>query len=209
MQVHELCTQILALLDINESDNMLNLVTCCRNASPLSSMAQIVSTCLLWAMLDKLTDLGFESYRLRAYPELMMAIAMVNPLEYLQNYLHSLNLIVRVVAALLIAGPYGSTVKLRTEVGVPQDMLEFPNADAAVLFRWLNNIVDELRDELQLRDGHVQERMIVLEISCELMKLVHAHLTEYYQRIYSVADFQDDGFVSDHQCDDEDFEWLL
>ncbi|XP_064540617.1 uncharacterized protein LOC135430003 isoform X1 [Drosophila montana] len=208
--VHELCTQILSLLDINESDNMLNMVTCCRNASPLGTMAQIVSTCLLWAMLDKLTDLGFDAYRLRAYPELMMAIAMVNPLVYLQNYLHSLNLIVRVIGALLIAGPYGSTEKLRNEVGVPQDMLEFPNADAAVLFRWLNTIVEELRDELQLRDGHVQERMIVLETSCELMKLVHLHLAEFYQRLYSIADFEDDGFVSDHQCDnEEDFEWLL
>ncbi|XP_023161652.1 uncharacterized protein LOC111593161 isoform X2 [Drosophila hydei] len=208
--VHELCTQILSLLDLNQSDNMLNLILCCRNASTLGTMAQIVSSCLLWAMLDKLTDLGFDEYRLRPYSELMMAIAMVNPLVYLQNYLHSLNLIVRVIAGLLIAGPYGSTEKLRNEVGVPQDMLEFPNADAAVLFRWLNTIVEELRDELQLRDAHVQERMIILETSCELMKLVHAHLAEFYQRMYSIGDFEDDGFVSDQQCDnDTDFEWLL
>ncbi|EDW06006.2 uncharacterized protein LOC6585536 isoform X2 [Drosophila mojavensis] len=208
--VHDLCTQILLLWDVNQSDNMLNLILCCRYASPLGTMAQIVGSCLLWAMLDKLTDLGFDEYRLRPYPELMMAIAMVNPLVYLQNYLHSLNLIVRVIAALLIAGPYGSTEKLRNEVGVPEHVLEFPNADAAVLFRWLNTIIEELRDELQVRDGHVQERMIILEASCELLKLVHAHLADYYQSLYSIADFEDDGFVSDQQCDnDTDFEWLL
>ncbi|XP_034488453.1 uncharacterized protein LOC117792413 [Drosophila innubila] len=208
--VHDLCAQILCLLDINDADIMLNLIVCCRSASPLNTMAQVVSSCLLWAMLDKLTDLGFNTYRLRAYPEIMMAIAMVNPLDYLQNYLHSLNLIVRVIGALLIAGPYGSTEKLRTEVGVPQEILVFPNDDAAVLFRWLNTIVDELRGEIQVRDAHVQERMVILEISCELMKLVHGNLTEFYQHLYKFTDYDDDGFISDHQCDnDEDFEWLL
>ncbi|XP_060662694.1 uncharacterized protein LOC132795807 isoform X1 [Drosophila nasuta] len=210
--VHELCGQILCMLDINDSDIMLNLIICCRSASPLNTMAQIVCNCLLWAMLDKLTDLGFDSYRLRAYPEMMMAIAMVNPLDYLQNYLHSLNLIVRVIAALLMAGPYGSIEKLRNEVGLPLDMLVLPTDDAAVLFRWLNTIVKELRSELQVRDSRVQERMVVLETTCELMKLVHANLTEFYQQLYSCTDFDnDDGFVSDQPCDEhgEDFEWLL
>ncbi|KAH8265157.1 hypothetical protein KR044_004154, partial [Drosophila immigrans] len=183
--VHELCAQILIMLDLNDSDIMLNLIICCRSASPLNTMAQIVCNCLLWAMLDKLTDLGFDTHRLRAYPEIMMAIAMVNPLEYLQNYLHSLNLIVRVIAALLMAGPYGSTEKLRNEVGLPLDMLVLPSEDAAVLFRWLNTIVEELRGELQVRDSHVQERMVVLETTCELMKLVYANLTEFYQQLNS------------------------
>ncbi|KAM8719617.1 hypothetical protein ACLKA7_005794 [Drosophila subpalustris] len=211
--VHDLCSEILGLMDINDADTMLNLIVCCRSASPLNTMAQIVSSCLLWAMLDKLTDLGFVTHRLRAYTEIMMAIAMVNPLDYLQNYLHSLNLILRVIGALLMAGPYGSTDKLRSEAGVPLEMLVLPNDDAAVLFRWLNAICDELRDELQVRDAHVQERMVVLEIACELMQLVHANLAEFYQQLYALNGLQDDenddGFISDHQQNDEDFEWLL
>lgn len=197
-------------MDINDADIMINLIICCRSGSQLNTMAQVVTSCLLWAMLDKLTDLGFDTYRLRAYPEIMMAIAMVNPLDYLQNYLHSLNLIVRVIEALLIAGPYGSTEKLRNEAGVSQEILVFPNDDAVVLFRWLKTIVDELHGEIQVRDAHVQERMVILEISCELMKLVHANLTEFHQNLYTFTNFDDDGFISDHQCEnDEDFEWLL
>ncbi|EDV92281.1 GH24131 [Drosophila grimshawi] len=209
--VHELCTQILCLLDLNDSQHVLNTINCCRIASPLSTMAQLVCTCLLWAMLDNLTDLGFDTYRLRAYPDIMMAVAMVNPLLYLQDYPQSLNLIVRIIGALLLIGPYGCTEKLRLEMGLPQQMLEFPESDAAVLFRWLTAISEELRYELQLQDGHGQDLMVILEISYEVMKLVHSHLSAFYQRLYYQPDCDADGCVSDHQYEDHDdnFDWFL
>ncbi|XP_068154833.1 uncharacterized protein [Drosophila tropicalis] len=175
--IHELCVEIVCLLDLSHSGSILNVIICCRHASVLSTMAQIVSTCLLWSMLDRLTDLGLDAHRLRAYPELMVAIAIVNPSVYLKSYLHALNLIVRLIAALLAAGPCGSTEKLCREVGVPRDMFKLSKDDAIGIFRWLNIILTESKVDLDLlKDAPTDERLVVLELTCELMQQLQQHL---------------------------------
>ncbi|EDW81913.2 uncharacterized protein Dwil_GK25514 [Drosophila willistoni] len=175
--IHELCAEILCLLDLNHPGSILNVIICCRHACVLSTMAQIVSTCLLWSMLDRLTDLGLDAHRLRPYPELMVAIAIVNPSVYLQSYLHALNLIVRLIAALLAVGPCGSTERLCQEVGVSKEIFKLSEDDAIDIFRWLNAILTELRVDMHLlKDAQTDERLVVLELTCELMQQLHQHL---------------------------------
>ncbi|XP_046868384.1 uncharacterized protein LOC6649213 isoform X2 [Drosophila willistoni] len=177
IMIHELCAEILCLLDLNHPGSILNVIICCRHACVLSTMAQIVSTCLLWSMLDRLTDLGLDAHRLRPYPELMVAIAIVNPSVYLQSYLHALNLIVRLIAALLAVGPCGSTERLCQEVGVSKEIFKLSEDDAIDIFRWLNAILTELRVDMHLlKDAQTDERLVVLELTCELMQQLHQHL---------------------------------
>ncbi|XP_044316772.1 uncharacterized protein LOC108049930 [Drosophila rhopaloa] len=182
--VHQLCVHILGLLDANDSGIMLNLILCCRAASPLSTMARVVGNCLLWAMLDRLADLGLDSHRLRAPGTLILAVAVVNPRTYLQSYLHALHLVVRLVSSLLVVGPLGGHgQKLCQETGVPEELMQLSKEDSAILVRWLIAIVEEMRPNMvESGDlGHLGEQLVLLEAICELMQLLHGHLVKCYQ----------------------------
>ncbi|KAH8341679.1 hypothetical protein KR074_004195, partial [Drosophila pseudoananassae] len=182
--VHQLCVEILNLLDANDSSVMMNLILCCRMASPLSTMARVVGTCLLWALLDRLTEIGLESHIMRPYGTLLLAVAVVNPGLYLESYLHALHLVVRLIASLLVLGPLGGQPeKLCHEAGIPEQLMQLTKDDAAVIFRWLMAIVEELRPQMVLGNdlGHLEERLVLLEAVCELMQLLHGHMIKFYQ----------------------------
>ncbi|XP_022223473.1 uncharacterized protein LOC111074825 isoform X1 [Drosophila obscura] len=181
--VNDLCAAILNKINIRDSDHMLNLILCCHHASPLCTMAQLVCSCLLWAVLDWLTDMGMGSHRLRPYSELKLAISLVNPSVCVESYLHGLNLTVRVVSALLVVGPYGSTEQICNEVGVAPGLFVLPDDDASIVFRWLSAVVNELRHSMGQADGHMEERIVVLEVACDLMLMMHEHLLIIYQRM--------------------------
>ncbi|XP_017045663.1 uncharacterized protein LOC108091139 [Drosophila ficusphila] len=186
--IHQICVNILSLLDINNSDVILNLISCCRVASPLSTMARVLGNCLLWAMLDRLADLGLDSYRLRSPGTLLLVIAMVNPRTYLQSYLHVLHLVVRLISGILIVGPLGGHCQqFCQETGVPEGLMQLAREDSSVLVRWLIAVVQEMRPQM-VGDGdlaHLHERLVLLEAICELMQILHGHLVKYYQETNS------------------------
>ncbi|KAH8313985.1 hypothetical protein KR067_007835, partial [Drosophila pandora] len=182
--VHQLCVEILTLLDAHDSSVMLNMILCCRMASPLSTMARVVGTCLLWALLDRLTDLGLDSHHMRPYATLLLVVAVVNPGVYLESYLHALHLVVRLISSLLVLGPLGGQpVKLCHEAGIPEEVMQLTKDDSAIIFRWLMAIVEELRPQMVMGNdlGYLEERLVLLEAVCELMQLLHGHMIKFYQ----------------------------
>ncbi|XP_034670850.1 uncharacterized protein LOC117903128 isoform X2 [Drosophila subobscura] len=181
--VNDLCVYILKKINIRDSDHMLNLILCCHDASPLCTMAQLVCNCLLWAVLDWLTDMGTGTHRLRPYSELKLAISLVNPSVCVESFMHGLNLTVRAVSALLVVGPYGNTEQICHDAGVSPTMFVLPDDDASFVFRWLSAVVNELRHSMGQADGHMEERIAVLEVACELMLMMHEHLLIIYQRL--------------------------
>ncbi|XP_070074968.1 uncharacterized protein [Drosophila takahashii] len=188
--IHQICVYILGLLDANDSSVMLNLILCCRVASPLSTMARVVGNCLLWAMLDRLSDLGLDSHRLRASGTLLLVVAVVKPRIYVQSYLHALHLVVRLVSSLLVVGPLGAHgQQLCQETGVPEELMQLSKEDSSILVRWLIAIVEELRPQMVQNEdlGHLHERLVLLEAICELMQLLHGHLVKCYQERKDLA----------------------
>ncbi|XP_052856088.1 uncharacterized protein LOC128264572 isoform X1 [Drosophila gunungcola] len=184
--IHQICVHILDLLDANNSGTMLNLIHCCRVASPLSTMARVIGNCLLWAMLDRLSNLGLDSHRLRASGTLLLVAAVVNPRIYLQSYMHALHLVVRLVSSLLVVGPLGGhNQQFCQETGVPEELMQFSKEDAAILVRWLIVIVEEMRPQMVESEdlGRLGERLVLLEAVCELMQLLHGHLVKCHQEI--------------------------
>nr|XP_016923898.1 uncharacterized protein LOC108005219 [Drosophila suzukii]XP_016923899.1 uncharacterized protein LOC108005219 [Drosophila suzukii] len=182
--IHQVCVYMLSLLNANNSSVMLNLIHCCRVASPLSTMARVVGNCLLWAMLDHLSDLGLDSHRLRPAGTLLLVVAVVNPRTYVQSYLHALHLVVRLISSLLLVGPLGGHgQQLCQEAGVPGDLMKLAKEDSSILVRWLIVIVEELRPQMVDNDdlGHLHERLVLLEAICELMQLLHGHLVKCHQ----------------------------
>ncbi|SPP89469.1 Hypothetical predicted protein [Drosophila guanche] len=181
--VNDLCFYILKKINIRDSDHMLNLILCCQDASALCTMAQLVCSCLLWAVLDWLTDMGTGIYRLRPYSELKLAISLLNPSVCVESFMHGLNLTVRAISALLVVGPYGNTVQICHDAGVSPTIFVLPDDDASFVFRWLSDVVNELRRSMDQADGHMEERIAVLEVACHIMLVMHEHLLIVYQRL--------------------------
>ncbi|XP_039500360.1 uncharacterized protein LOC120457153 [Drosophila santomea] len=182
--IHKLCVHILGLLDTNSSSTMLNLILGCRVASPLSTMARVVGNCLLWAMLDHMSDLGLDSHRLRPAGTLLLVVAVVKPRVYVQSYLHALHLVVRLISSILVVGPLGGQgQQLCQETGAPEDLMKLAKDDCSIIVRWLIAIVEELRPLMVENNdlGHLHERLVLLESICELMQLLHGHLVKCYQ----------------------------
>ncbi|XP_017064995.1 uncharacterized protein LOC108103819 [Drosophila eugracilis] len=182
--IHQICVAMLGLLDTNNSSVMLNLIICCRVASPLSTMGRVIGNCLLWAMLDRLSDLGLDSHRLRSPGTLLLVVAVVNPRVYVQSYLHALHLVVRLISSLLLLGPLGSNAQqFCQETGVPVELMLLSKEDSTILVRWLIAIVEEMRPQMVDNEdlGHLHERLVLLEAICELMQLLHGHFVKYYQ----------------------------
>lgn len=183
-QIHQVCVHVLGLLDIQSSSTMLNLILGCRVASPLCTMASVVANCLLWAMLDHMSDLGLDLHRLRPANTLLLVVAVVKPHIYVISYLHSLHLVVRLISSILLIGPFNAQgQQLCQETDVPEDYMKLARDDCSILVRWLIAIVDELRPLMVENNdlGHLHERLVLLESICELMQLLHGHLVKCYQ----------------------------
>eukprot|EP00099_Drosophila_melanogaster_P004865 NP_001245643.1 uncharacterized protein Dmel_CG15728, isoform B [Drosophila melanogaster] len=182
--IHQVCVHVLGLLDIQSSSTMLNLILGCRVASPLCTMASVVANCLLWAMLDHMSDLGLDLHRLRPANTLLLVVAVVKPHIYVISYLHSLHLVVRLISSILLIGPFNAQgQQLCQETDVPEDYMKLARDDCSILVRWLIAIVDELRPLMVENNdlGHLHERLVLLESICELMQLLHGHLVKCYQ----------------------------